>query len=312
MKVTIWHQFSSNHSASYTIVGEFPTPERAQEVREIIADILLEIVLWHAEEDGQKSGRAPTEIERVIGQRYGFDWQETVDWLYHEYRERKDPRKYVVCHGNYVIVGSNDWYTWQTGHQFKNLLQALGAETKENIYMGHSPVDNELTFENLDYQLTCVAPSEEVAETVSGIFDQISKEWIHIDPKFPRGLLLYHPQFDVITKGMQQDDFLREESLYFERAQISFSVDGTIDEEKLLELVPQDLDMAWNIGVLNRDLEFRLREVVRNGRTIEVQFSDISRLWLLMPALSGWLESQGCEVGWKITQRESLDNTDNP
>ncbi|MEQ8674987.1 MAG: hypothetical protein RLP44_25355 [Aggregatilineales bacterium] len=305
MKVTIWHQFSSNHSASYTIVGEFPTPERAQEVREIVADILIEIMLRYAEKD-ELVIPVPMEIETEIGNRYGFDWQQPVDWLVYEYGQRRDPRKFVVNQGNYVVVGSNYWATWQTGHQFKHLLQVLGAETKAEIVEGYAPNEDEPTFENLDCQFTCVAPSEEVAERLAGIFDKVSKKWIHIDPNFPRGLLLYHPQFDVITKGMQQDDFLREESLYFERAQVSVSVDGTIDEEKLLELVPQDPDIAWNIGVLNRDLAFRVRDVVRDGRTIEVHFSDISRLWLLMPALSGWLESQGCEVGWKITQRESL------
>jgi hypothetical protein len=31
MRVTLWQEFSSNHSSDFTVVGEFPTPEAAQE-----------------------------------------------------------------------------------------------------------------------------------------------------------------------------------------------------------------------------------------------------------------------------------------
>jgi hypothetical protein len=31
MKITLWQQFSSNHSASFTVVGMFDTPDSAEQ-----------------------------------------------------------------------------------------------------------------------------------------------------------------------------------------------------------------------------------------------------------------------------------------
>lgn len=45
MKVTIWEQFSSNHSSSFTIIGKFDSQEKAQEA-------VSQVDYWWDEEYG--------------------------------------------------------------------------------------------------------------------------------------------------------------------------------------------------------------------------------------------------------------------
>jgi hypothetical protein len=43
MKITLWQQFSSNHSASFTVVGLFEAPEKAEAMAALIRDIVEQI-----------------------------------------------------------------------------------------------------------------------------------------------------------------------------------------------------------------------------------------------------------------------------
>ena len=43
MKISIWQQFSSNHSANFELVGQFPTVEEAEKAYAILLDILTVI-----------------------------------------------------------------------------------------------------------------------------------------------------------------------------------------------------------------------------------------------------------------------------
>jgi hypothetical protein len=46
MRVSIWNQFSSNHSGSMTIVGNFETIEKAMEAEGTLRQIIEEVNDW--------------------------------------------------------------------------------------------------------------------------------------------------------------------------------------------------------------------------------------------------------------------------
>src|SRR5262249_49958893 len=46
MRIRIWNAFASNNSGSYTIVGQFPTPELARDVAVELAPVIAEHNAW--------------------------------------------------------------------------------------------------------------------------------------------------------------------------------------------------------------------------------------------------------------------------
>ena len=54
MKITVWQQFSSNHSSRFTIVGVFNTLTVAENAAAEIRGILQKIQQWH-EDNPEKS-----------------------------------------------------------------------------------------------------------------------------------------------------------------------------------------------------------------------------------------------------------------
>src|SRR5687767_9411950 len=109
MRVSIWQQFSSNHSSSFTVVGEFESVEEAQKAGGIFSDIMRRIVQSYA---GEKDIENPTSAEIEIGKQYGFEWKYLTDWLDSEI----DPQKHVVVFDNFVMVSDLFIQTYVGAH----------------------------------------------------------------------------------------------------------------------------------------------------------------------------------------------------
>jgi hypothetical protein len=131
MKLTIWQQFSSNHSATYTIVGVFPSPEAAKAAGEKIRNIVERIA--NEAKGNPTAGMIPSDFEQQTGAEYGFLWKQAIDWLRFFPRHYKpiyvrEPADYVMIAENMVIVDApSASATWQTGHQFVNLIEAMSG-----------------------------------------------------------------------------------------------------------------------------------------------------------------------------------------
>src|SRR5579864_8296453 len=85
MGISIWRQFSSNHSANFTVVGQFETPERAHEVAEEMRAMLRAIGEWweqypglegQIEHDLGKRGQL-TPPEAHFKEQYGVAWPQS-------------------------------------------------------------------------------------------------------------------------------------------------------------------------------------------------------------------------------------------
>jgi hypothetical protein len=78
MTIQIWKSYSCNNSSSYRLVAKFADPARAHEV----ATELRELFTVHAEEVDQREDYddAPSDAQRALGTKYGFDWGEVLAW----------------------------------------------------------------------------------------------------------------------------------------------------------------------------------------------------------------------------------------
>jgi hypothetical protein len=206
MRLSIWQQFSSNHSSSYTVVGEFQSSEAAQEAGDTILRILRESGKWcfdNREECYQLN--APTPIEKQYGLQYGFDWKERIDWLtYGSYEQA------VSRFDRLVVVEPTHVDTWQTGHQFVSLLNAMGAKVAQEVMGG---IDPDKRVENVDLhsqsdvwmrmgiEIRCeAATAERAAALVSTLTPVFQSKSSGLHETYPIPWLIFHPQLTDLSR----------------------------------------------------------------------------------------------------------------
>lgn len=159
MKLTIWQQFSSNHSAGFTVVGEFKTREEADKAaQEFIT--LIETVR------NSRSGGDVTGYEYAIGLEYGIEWEHHLDWA--------ENRNQVAQFDNYVMV-SNNLYDGLIRTDYIDRMMKKLAET---VYISH-----DITVDEIAVELTCkVSESEKdkkLCSTMKHYFDLVRAEKAH-------------------------------------------------------------------------------------------------------------------------------------
>jgi hypothetical protein len=167
LKVSIWQQFSSNHSASFTVVGAFADPAAAQKVAGEIRRLLAGIGTYYEDiehnkeyistlESGEPLPLTPIEHEFAAqyqispedwtwGSSGGIDWIETL----HEVEQA------VHAFESLVFV-ANVGQTWLGPMPFNMLLEKMGAKVSMGGEFGPS----------LSLELSCVAPDIVVAEAL--------------------------------------------------------------------------------------------------------------------------------------------------
>jgi hypothetical protein len=134
MRLTLWQQFSSNHSASFSVVGKFDTAEKAEQVAEELRGILHKILSWWQEHSfpawGQSGAPSPIEIE--LSKQYNVQWcrhvgSESDEPTFMDFlRNEKDIPQHVNVFENHVLV-RNYHETTVTSAPFKELLERRGA-----------------------------------------------------------------------------------------------------------------------------------------------------------------------------------------
>lgn len=157
MRISIWQQFSSNHSSNFTVVGIFPTVDQAAEkaklLHQMIADIQDEqhqLELQRKLPDNYK----PVQIEMALSEEYGVEWRFSLDWAWQvDYAVRQID--------NYVIVQNVLAETWNGPHPFDQLLERFGAQTL---------VREEMEGSHIEVDVSATAPNQQIVDT---IFDEL-------------------------------------------------------------------------------------------------------------------------------------------
>jgi hypothetical protein len=159
MRVSIWRQFSSNHSANFTIVARFPTPEQAQQVADQIrADLETVNDFWNSlnEEDRLEWQQAVflkgriTPPELLLREKYGV-WATTkqgepvgLDWLYVNDRNLVSDVIHVY---RGLIFMSNPIETTNGKEPFDAILQQLGGQIAYELEIGRSTLEWFIAFD---------------------------------------------------------------------------------------------------------------------------------------------------------------------
>lgn len=180
MKVTIWQQFNSNHSSSFTVVGHFATEEKAQQAEEALRQLFTEvasqrraIMLRQMQLESQgyeyedirrtlahefEYPDGPTAAERAFMQQHQIDWAEWeedgIDWL-------SNLDRHLNRLGHYIVIETGGADTWQEPPHIMSALNALGAQ---------QTYANDLTV-----LITCIAPDERRAVAITQTVNSVIK-----------------------------------------------------------------------------------------------------------------------------------------
>lgn len=178
MRVSIWQQFSSNHSAGFTVVGTFESAEKASEVATKLSTLFKSIHEWHEQHPGHvDAGNVdpiPPEVE--FAQQYSVEWDYAVDWCY----EDDSP---VPVLDNSLILSPGE--TWTMPIQFITVLKQLGGTVVYDLDAGE-------TLAEFRVKLICSAPDEDTASTIaSRILDYLPEPWAKRTPWYQPRLMDY-------------------------------------------------------------------------------------------------------------------------
>src|SRR5690349_13647690 len=89
MRIHIWQQFTSNHSANYTIVGLFDSIEKARETSDYLRELLVDILESNTQDRRMDLPWQLNPVEERVAREHGFDWQEPIDRLRAFYAYRR-------------------------------------------------------------------------------------------------------------------------------------------------------------------------------------------------------------------------------
>jgi len=166
MKVYAWKQFSSNHSASFTMVGIFDSDEKARAVADEFRALLREIKSFYGDPNfwpeyvrtvTDEDCAPPTPPEVAASRRYGVEWPRAIDWL----DESQDAGQAVGDFDGMVILEPLKAEAWQGPRPFDALVTQFGGTVHLETESCSGYTDSVLLV-----SVSCMAPHAEAAEWI--------------------------------------------------------------------------------------------------------------------------------------------------
>lgn len=170
MRLFIWREFSSNHSARFTVVGIFESAEKAMQAAGELRRITKTIKDWYEKPENSEALDAlnygvqePSPPEMQFAMQYDVDWGNySLDWIWFgedEYGPVKVFEHFVFIEGRESDIGSRPADT---------LIEKLGGEV---LVDGTTLVDDEIgpateTYSQIYVSLKCDAPDEATAQSI--------------------------------------------------------------------------------------------------------------------------------------------------
>lgn len=159
MRLSLWQQFSSNHSAHFTVVGVFETLDEAQKAVVELHQIFETIEKWHREnpeksdawyQASQNAGWVgmASEIESALGQQYHVQWRDGIDWY-------AQPNINIVL--DHIVLLTPRGQTYGGPQPFEQVIESLGGI---GMMVGD---DMSNIFGEILFDVSCDAPNEAVA-----------------------------------------------------------------------------------------------------------------------------------------------------
>jgi hypothetical protein len=165
MKISIWKQFSSNHSAGFTTVGQFEPEEYATIVAQELRQMIHNIGEWWENHPDFKVTANRLRRDRVyltppeikIKEEYDVDWCEQtsnigsidrpIDWI-------RSPRETETIQQYKSLVWlSPTGNTWCGAHPFDSIMEKLGGRVASSVE-DSSLMTVDITFSTASYDIT--------------------------------------------------------------------------------------------------------------------------------------------------------------
>ena len=173
MRISIWQQFSSNHSASFTIVGTFKSAEDAERTASFLRGIVQQIstywrqlppdereALWKRMYNYREQPLESTPIEQALSRELNVEWSKNIegqpraiDWIPTD-AELADGAVKVM--DNHVFI-KNIGRTWVGSEPFETLLRREAISVVGNYEVPKSGA------EFFGVRIRCHAPDDRTA-----------------------------------------------------------------------------------------------------------------------------------------------------
>jgi hypothetical protein len=187
MRLSLWSQFSSNHSARFTCVGVFDTPADAEDASAYLNYIFSYISEWYLRPENadwrELTGDGlppPSPAELEVAAALGFDWGDyAADWI--PFPEVGGP---LTSFDRLVFIGE---YKCDAGAQpADRLMEAIGGQALVDGSLG--PEQNRDS--SIWLYLTARAPDEASAELVRSLVVDFFADWSEEGVVYCKGVRL--------------------------------------------------------------------------------------------------------------------------
>ena len=128
MRIRVYRAFASNNSGSYTIVGSFPTPEKAAEVARVLAPLIEAQSKWFASDQRKR----PSPLERLAIDEM-LSWDDARDSSWPDYGGKDSPD--ILAVGSQVLV--HHGYTVSMPRVFGHFFYSRGGAVDVTLDHAH-------------------------------------------------------------------------------------------------------------------------------------------------------------------------------
>ncbi len=195
MRVSIWRQWASNHSGSFTVVGKFASEDAATKAAHELRHIIATITDWYKKpENAAANERRLDATDKFMGElplsppevtfadQYGVNWQgRGIDWFTLE----NDTRS--VQQVQHTVFVQNTGPTWSSWNPFDALLRKMGG----TIVLEAEPYEPPLTT-----NISCLAPDQATAVQIAE-FARRSLSEPDFKKQLPGLLTIFPPDFET-------------------------------------------------------------------------------------------------------------------
>ncbi|MCI0714282.1 MAG: hypothetical protein L0154_29275 [Chloroflexi bacterium] len=307
MKIKIWRQFASNHSNSFTVVGTFPTVEKAEEAAAILQQLMEDIFNQGI---GYRDAE-PLWAEIEIAQNYGVEgWDQHVDWVEFDGKFQQD---LVHQFDKHVSISNGSRDTNQGATAIPELLEKMGAKVLVKEEMRNTGIHVDLMFK---------APDEATADKVYAellTYITFGKCELEYEACIPWAM---YAKGEKPTDAANLENLYKQHSLYKLRSHQGLA-DGIIELRSLL-MVPlvkhnQVIFDYIEQTVTELEGESTISEPPYDERRLVYEYKNDMAMWFYsdtklqyrdltmtlkhawfpsigkaLPALIRWLTAQGC------------------
>ena len=307
MKLSIWQQFSSNHSGCFIVIGRFQTVAEAQ-AKATELRYWMHRMLWGNDDVGENKRAAEAEIVA----KYGVDWYEDgINW--NGWPNSLDEIVRLVRNDVLMMCPLE---TGDPPDPFIELMQKMGAQNVVQHYSVDPYSEGILT------DLRCVAPNADIAHQVyapikrlldentrnSGDQNEVPFPWATFSPNF---------QKYARPANLSIEDYDKAETIWLheDRAWTDLYRANTIASEetrltqidlwkKLDQLINQDQKLRRSISEIRDEVAIYEGTIRLDDTLIEMENLNFSDVDIGIITFLGWLEALGCEVSYQFRERE--------